>query len=63
MAYADKIGVPYIAILGEDEIKEDVAAIKNMASGEQKKLSYQQAALEIKAGLEELNRGTPILDR
>ena len=63
MAYADKIGVPYIGILGEDEIKEDVAAIKNMASGEQKKLSYQQAALEIKAGLEELNRGTPILDR
>ena len=63
MAYADKIGVPYIAILGEDEIKEGAASIKDMPSGEQKKLTYEQAVTEIKAGLALRNQGTPVLDK
>ena len=63
MAYADKIGVPYIAILGEDEIKEGAASIKDMTSGEQKKLTYEQAVTEIKAGLALRNQGTPVLDK
>ena len=63
MAYADKIGVPYIAILGEDEIKEGAVSIKDMTSGEQKKLTYEQAVTEIKAGLALRNQGTPVLDK
>ncbi|MCI9395087.1 MAG: histidine--tRNA ligase [Oscillospiraceae bacterium] len=63
MAYADKIGVPYIAILGEDEIKEGAASIKDMTSGEQKKLTYEQAVTEIKSGLALRNQGTPVLDK
>ena len=35
MAYADRIGVPYVAFLGEDEIANGAVSLKDMASGEQ----------------------------
>ena len=63
MSYADKIRVPYVIFLGDDEVKEGLAAVKNMRTGEQVKLSYDQAVAQIQAGLEELNQGTPILDK
>ncbi len=63
MSYADKIRVPYVIFLGDDEVKEGLAAVKNMHTGEQVKLSYDQAVAQIQAGLEELNQGTPILDK
>lgn len=40
MAYANKIGVPYVVILGEDEEKNQVAAVKNMATGEQETVAF-----------------------
>ena len=33
--YANKLGVPYVAIIGEDEIKMKKVALKNMKTGEQ----------------------------
>ena len=39
--YANKIGVPFVAIIGEDEAKNHTAVIKNMATGEQLKLSLE----------------------
>ena len=63
MSYADKLGVPYVIFLGDDEVKEGVAAVKNMRTGEQVKLAYDQAVAQIQAGLEEINQGTPILDK
>jgi len=63
MSYADKIGVPYAIFLGEEEINSGLAAVKNMRSGEQVKLSAQEAVAHIQAGLDELNQGTPILDK
>ena len=63
MTYADKIHVPYVIFLGEDEISQGVAAVKNMETGEQVKLSPDQAVEAIKAGLIRLNEGTPILDK
>ena len=50
MAYANKLGVPFAVLLGEDEIAEGVCSVKNMASGEQVKLSPADAAAYIKAG-------------
>ena len=52
MAYANKLGVPYAVLLGEDEIAEGKCSVKNMQSGEQVKLTPAEAAAHIKAGLD-----------
>lgn len=33
--YADKLGIPYVAVIGEDEIKEGILKFKDMSTGEQ----------------------------
>ena len=63
MSYADKLGVPYVIFLGDDEIQSGVAAVKNMRSGEQVKLSPADAVAQIQAGLAGLNQGTPVQDK
>ena len=63
MSYADKLAVPYVIFLGEDEIKDNAAAVKNMRTGEQVKLPASEAVAAIQAGLEKLNQGAPILDK
>ena len=63
MSYADKLGVPYVIFLGEEEISSGVAAVKNMRTGEQVKVSPDEAVKLIQAGLELLNQGTPIVDK
>ena len=63
MSYADKLGVPYVIFLGEEELAAGVAAVKNMRTGEQVKLSPADAVAHIQAGLQELNQGAPILDK
>ena len=62
MAYADKLGVPFAALLGEDEIAEGVCSVKDMVSGQQVKLSPQEAAAYIKASLVS-NNGPIILEK
>ena len=49
MAYANKLGVPFAVLLGEDEINEGVCSVKNMVTGEQLKLTPAEAAEAIKA--------------
>lgn len=44
MAYANKLGVPYAVLLGEDEIEKGLCSVKNMRSGEQLLLSPEDAA-------------------
>ncbi len=63
MSYADKLGVPHVIFLGEEEIASGVAAVKNMRTGEQVKVSPDEAVKLIQAGLELLNQGTPIVDK
>ena len=36
MKYADKLEIPYIIVVGEDEIKSGIVKIKNMMTGEEK---------------------------
>ena len=62
MAYANKLGVPYAVLLGEDEIAEGVCSVKNMATGEQVKLTPAEAAAYIKEGLS-ANNGPVILEQ
>ena len=63
MSYADKLGIPYVIFLGEEEIASGVTAVKNMRTGEQVKVSPDEAVKLIQAGLELLNQGTPIVDK
>ena len=51
MSYADRLGVPYVVLLGEDEIAEGVCSVKDMRSGQQVKVAPQEAAAHILAGL------------
>ncbi|MBQ7768163.1 MAG: histidine--tRNA ligase [Oscillospiraceae bacterium] len=62
MSYADKLGVPYAVLLGEDEIAEGKCSVKNMTTGEQQKLTAQEAAAHILKGLAEAN-GPLILEK
>ena len=62
MAYADKLGVPFAVLLGEDEIAEGMCSVKNMATGEQIKLTADDAAAYIKATLS-ANNGPIILEK
>ncbi len=55
MAYADKLGVPYAVLLGEDEIAEGVCSVKNMTTGQQVKLTPAEAAAHIRASLNAAN--------
>ena len=61
MAYANKLGVPFAVLLGEDEIAENVCSVKNMQSGEQVKLTAAEAAAHIKAALQD--NGPIILEK
>ena len=61
VSYADKLGIPYVIFLGEDEINAGVVACKDMATGEQTKLEPAATIYRIKAGLAEREKGTVIL--
>ena len=62
MAYADKIGVPFAVLLGEDELAAGKCAVKNMTSGDQQLLTPADAAAFIKAALT-ANNGPIILEK
>ena len=62
MAYADKLGVPFAVLLGEDEIAEGMCSVKNMTTGEQVKLTADDAAAYIKTTLS-ANNGPIILEK
>ena len=47
MSYADKIGVPFIVLLGEDEIASGKLSVKNMKTGEQQLLETADACAYI----------------
>ena len=48
MAYANKLGVPFAVLLGEDEISQGVCSVKNMTTGEQQQLKPEAAAAYIR---------------
>ena len=51
MSYADKLGVPFAVLLGEDEIAQGKCAVKNMVTGQQVLLSAEEAAAHIREAL------------
>jgi len=47
--YAAQIGVPFVCVLGEDEIKNNTVALKNMQTGEQQTIPRENVSEKIKA--------------
>lgn len=45
MKYADKLEIPYVIVVGEDEINSGIVKIKNMKTGEEKETSIQNIEL------------------
>lgn len=48
MSYANTLGVPYVALVGESEMLSGLITLKNMLTGEQQQLSIDAALQEIK---------------
>ncbi len=60
MNYANKLGVPFVIFLGEDEINAQKVTVKNMLSGQQETLDRELAGRTILTGITELAAGTVI---
>jgi len=41
--YADKLNIPFVVTIGEDEIKSNTVSLKNMLTGEQQSYSIEEA--------------------
>jgi len=42
LKYADKKGIPYVLILGEEEVKKNVVKLKDLKTGKQQELALEQ---------------------
>jgi len=60
LSYADKLGIPYVLLLGEDEIAQGKVALKDLTTGQQTLLTVAEAAEQVAAGLAIRNSGAPI---
>ena len=60
MTYADRIGVPYVLFLGDDEIAQGTVSVKDMATGEQVALLAAEAAEYLQKGLAGQGNVSPI---
>lgn len=47
MAYADKKGIPFVALIGESEMQTGVVSLKNMATGEQSNVSMEELIKQV----------------
>ena len=63
MTYADKLGIPYVVFLGEDEIAQGVCSVKDLRTGQQVSLKPDEAVELIRKGISELNKGSVILEK
>ena len=49
MAYADKKNIPYVALIGENEIQQNIITVKNMKTGKQNKYTQNELIELLKA--------------
>ena len=47
MKYADKLQIPYVIIVGEDEIDSGIVKIRNMETGEEKEWNYNESLKDV----------------
>ena len=63
MVYANKLGVPYIVLLGDDEIAQGKCSVKDMRSGEQVTVTPEEAAAIILADKQKAENAAVILEK
>ncbi|MFI3249565.1 MAG: histidine--tRNA ligase [Eubacteriales bacterium] len=63
MAYADKIGVPYVVIIGENEEKEGKITLKNMITGDQSTITPNEAVTAVLKELEGQKNIPPVQEK
>ncbi len=49
MSYANTLGIPFVALIGENEMESGLVSLKDMTSGEQQQLSVEQVIQRINA--------------
>ena len=49
LGYADKLSIPWVILLGENEVTENIVTLKNLQTGEQSSLGIEDAVRLIKA--------------
>jgi histidyl-tRNA synthetase len=47
MTYANRRGIPFVVLVGEEELNSGMFTLKNMTSGEQKKLQLKDLFSEL----------------
>ena len=60
LSYADKLGVPFVVLLGEDEISRGAITVKDMVTGEQTTASAGLLTTGIVERVKALRSGTPV---
>ena len=60
MSYADRLGFPFVAILGEDELAAGKLSLKNMKTGEQTLLDPEKAAETVKRAMAQSAEEKPV---
>lgn len=46
--YADKLCIPYVVVIGEEEIEKKIVTLKNMTTGEQNQMKVEDIIKEIR---------------
>ena len=63
MTYANKLGVPYIVLLGDDEMAAGKCSVKDMRSGEQVTVTPSEAAELILSDKRKAENAAVILEK
>ena len=63
IGYADKLHIPYVIFLGEDEIAKGECSVKDLATGQQQSLSVEDAIALIQESIAQKSNDCVIIER
>jgi histidyl-tRNA synthetase len=63
VSYADKLGIPFVVFLGEEEIKNGLITVKDMTSGDQTTASHGILTAGLNDKIKTLREGAPVRER
>ncbi len=63
LSYADKLSIPYVLLLGEDEVAAGTVTLKDLQTGQQITVPTAEAIAAVRAGLAEKQAGKVICEK
>ena len=63
ISYADKLRIPYVIFLGEDEIARGECSVKDLRTGEQKSLPVEESITLIREGIAAMSGDNVIIEK